>query len=411
MKKFCLLLILSSALLLSSCHKTEEASGAKSYEVSLSEIVVQPAVDCSYTTSEDADAVALKKIVFNYPTENVAGEKVTASAAIMMTSNLYESKSKAPFMVLVHHGAMTDNAEAPSVSETSDFLPLMSASTNAIAVEADLIGFGASKDETQAFAYGDVNAKTALHALICARLWLSSEGYTWEDKLANVGFSQGGQTAMHVQKIVDTDSFYGSNVNITKTFAGGGCYDINTVVDESITNYNPPFMPAVIWLGIASYNALTGLGVSNSDVFVDESILDELLDKAHDMLPNMAGNAWSVSLKSEMLNAESDIRKTIRSRMEDYNCFFTPKSTSKILMFSDSNDDVVPTKNSDDLFDYFNKNGFTMTKIETGDALSDFSADNVYIRYSTGTFGRGCHMTANNAFMAAVAAELARNWQ
>ena len=79
-------------------------------------------------------------------------------------------------------------------------------------------------------------------------------------------------------------------------------------------------------------------------------------------------------------------------------------------MFSDSNDDVVPTKNSDDLFDYFNKNGFTMTKIEEGEEISDFSKDNVYIRYSTGTYGRGCHMTANNIFMNTVANELAKNW-
>ncbi|MBR6914306.1 MAG: hypothetical protein IKN34_11010, partial [Treponema sp.] len=82
----------------------------------------------------------------------------------------------------------------------------------------------------------------------------------------------------------------------------------------------------------------------------------------------------------------------------------------KILMFSDSNDDVVPTKNSDELFDYFNANGFTMTKIEEGDAISDFSKDNVYIRYSTGTFGHGCHMKANDIFMDTVANELAKNW-
>ncbi|MBR6914090.1 MAG: hypothetical protein IKN34_09890 [Treponema sp.] len=408
MKKFCLLLCFVGSLVMSACKDEEEEVAA--YEVSLSEIVAKSPVDYSYTPSGSTDAVELKKIVFSYPTENVAGERVTASASIMMRSSLYSSKDKAKFMVLVHHGAMTKNAEAPSVNESTDYLPLMVASADAIGVEADLIGFGASVNETQAFAYGDVNAKTSLHALICARKYLNSLGYTWEDKLANVGFSQGGQTAMHVQKVVDTDSFYASNVNVTKTFAGGGCYSINTTVDESIDAYNPPLMPAVIWLGLASYNALTGLGVSNEDIFVDTSILDELLDKQHDMSPNMKGNAWSVSLKSEMLTEKSEIRTKIRSKVAGFNCFFKPKSTSKILMFSDSNDDVVPTKNSDELFDYFNANGFTMTKIEDGDEISDFSKDNVYIRYSTGTYGRGCHMTANTVFMNTVANELATNW-
>ena len=74
-------------------------------------------------------------------------------------------------------------------------------------------------------------------------------------------------------------------------------------------------------------------------------------------------------------------------------------------------DYVFEISESVDFKEQFNKNGFSMTKIESGDAISDFTADNVYIRYSTGTFGTGCHITANKIFMAGVADELAKNWQ
>ena len=88
-------------------------------------------------------------------------------------------------------------------------------------------------------------------------LWTNNETV----KSANVGFSQGGQTAMHAQKLVDTTS-YGYLVKITKTFAGGGCYDLKITVDKSLDSgnsiYNPPKMPAVIWLGLETVRKLSG---------------------------------------------------------------------------------------------------------------------------------------------------------
>lgn len=75
-------------------------------------------------------------------------------------------------------------------------------------------------------------------------------------------------------------------------------------------------------------------------------------------------------------------------------------------MFSDSNDDVVPTKNSDDLYDCFNARGFSMQKKGEGTA---FSADNVYISFSTGTFqeGYGTHSSGGTKFVQMLSVELA----
>ncbi|MBP5357555.1 MAG: hypothetical protein J6Y69_00030 [Treponema sp.] len=404
---FSLLLISSflfAAAVLTGCKREPTPTPSEpAYEVSLSDIHVNDPISIT------KNSIGFKKLVFTYPTKNVAGETVRASAIMLIPSSIYNAaeKPKLDYMVLSSHGATTNPNEVPSYGDKTEQLEHLIGSRNAVGIAADYIGFGESSEQLQAFAYGDLNAMTSLDAVICARKWLESQGYTWEDKLANAGFSQGGQTAMHVQKLVDTTA-YGSLVNVTKTFAGGGCYDMVTMVDCSIDGYNPPLMPSVIWLGIASYNSLSNMGYSLDTIFKDADHIQDLLDKEADLSTGMM-QAWSTSLQPDMLNPDSALRNGIRQKTASFNCKFTPKTTSKILMFSDSHDDVVPTENSDDLFSYFNSQDFTMTRIESAEQ-ADFSQDNVYIRYSTGTYGTGCHRTAGSDFYTGVATELQRNW-
>jgi len=373
------------------------------YNVALSDIQVDEGV-----APQTRDGKSYKKIVFSYPTRNVAGDTVRVSAIIVMPSEYYDANPRPEFdfTVLMNHGATTAKQNVPShggnLAEIENYI----AGKKAIGVATDYIGFDESQQQIQAFAFGDVNARTSLQALICARKWLSSKGYSWKDKLANVGYSQGGQTAMHVQKLVDTTSVYGS-IGITKTFAGAGPYDINTTVDKSLSDFKPSALaPYVIWLGLISYNRLAKLGVDEDLIFKN---ITEIESKVLNLTytGGVPSAPWSDSLKPDMLDENSALRKLIRSKIQGYNCNFTPKTSSKILMFSDSNDDVVPTKNSDDLYDCFNARGFAMQKKGEGTA---FSADNVYISFSTGTFGQRTHGTGSAEFMTKLAAELANNW-
>ncbi len=374
------------------------------YNVELSDIQVDESVE-----PQTRDGKSYKKIVFSYPTRNVAGESVRASAIIVMPAEYYNAdpKPEFDFTVLMNHGATTAKKNVPSHGgNLADFEKLI-AEKKAVGVAADYIGFESS-GQIQAFAFGDVNARTSLQALICARKWLSSQGYSWKDKLANVGYSQGGQTAMHVQKLVDTTSVYGS-INITKTFAGAGPYDINTTVNKSLSEYKPKALaPWVVWLGLISYNRLLKMGFDENSIFNDKSDIEsKVLNLDYD--GGVSPAAWSDSFKDGMLDESSALRKSISKKIAGYNCNFTPKPSSKILMFSDLNDDVVPTKNSDDLFDCFNARGFTMLKKESS---TDFSEDNVFIRFSTGSFqeGYGTHSSGGTEFMTKLAVELA-NWR
>lgn len=411
MKKYNLFLALSMliGILFISCENYEyyeyqswgweAVDNEPAYNVNLSDITA--AEPTTFTNSGHQ----YTKIRFTYPTKNVAGQTVTVSAIICMPSSLYTSKTKADFMILANHGAITNNADAPSVSSGADWIPDLIGTKNAIGVEADYIGFGESMTQPQAFAYGDVNARTSLQALICARLWLAGQGFTWENKLANVGFSQGGQTAMHVQKLVDTTNAYGSRVTITKTFAGGGCYNLNTTVNKSLGK--TPKLPGVIWLGIVSVNRNLSTPIDETTIFKSPSTITELLNKNHSLSEYATSeltSGWGASLQDDMLNSSSALRVQISQILNGMNCNFRPKSTSKIVLFSDSNDDVVPTENSNDLYSYFTSNGFAMTLNESSSAT--FDLDNVYIRYSTETSGQLTHSSAGAAFKTKLQTEL-----
>ncbi|MCR4735873.1 MAG: hypothetical protein K5829_12810 [Treponema sp.] len=344
------------------------------YSVTLDDIIIEKTI---------AISDSFQKIVFTYPTQNLDGQTIRASAIMCIPASVYKSETKEilDFMIINSHGASSSNSEAPSIAEGADYLPILIGQKNAIGVEADYIGFGESAEQLQAFAFGDLNARTSLHAFICARMWLQSQGYTWEDKVANVGFSQGGQTAMHIQRLVDTCEAY-EEVKITKTFAGGGCYDLATTINYSLDNYSLPVLPAVIWLGIVSFNRLANLGFEENKIFKDTSIVEQLISKEKALINYGIFQPWSDSLSSDMLDSSSKLRKRITNKIKTYNCYFIPKSTSKIVLFSDSDDDVVPTKNSDELYTFFNENGFTMEKIEK-DKDADFSRDNIYIKFNT----------------------------
>lgn len=393
-------------LLFSCKHNQAQATSDDSYQVSLSDI----SVDESLTLGDGSE---FKKLVFTYPTTNVSGDEVTVSAMMLIPTSIYENPgdTKVDFMILSNHGTITKSGEEPSYDQNTEYLYHLIGSKNAIGVAADYIGFGASVDEPQAYAYGDVNAKTSLQALICARLWLENQGYTWEDKLVNVGFSQGGQTTMHVQKIVDTSDYYGSVVTITKTFAGGGCYNLITSFDEALSYYNPPVTAAVYWLGIATFNNLSNLGYEDSELFLNPDDVELLLSKTVKVSYFPTYEAWSESLTEDFLDSDGAIRTNIKTKLADLNCNFTPKSTTKIVMFSDIDDDVVPTQNSDDLYNYFNNNGYTMELAESADD-ADFSANRIYIKYDTSTSDTDVkHGTAGSAFFTGVISELASdNW-
>ncbi len=409
--------------------------------IETSEITAYEKYDEPITGAEIIKEVSedgFRKIIFDYPSTDIQNNPVRVSGIICMNLDFYNSAEKlADYTILVNHGATPKWDDCPSRNggkELCSYLSgLESSDKNVIGIAPDYLGLGSSKNELQAFVFGDLNARASLDALIWGRKILEAKGFTWEDKVANIGYSQGGQTAICVQKLVDTDSNY-SNITISKTFAGDGVYNIRTMIEESLKN-ETPILPSVIFLGTASYNRILKLGFDESKLFKDPDLIEEcIMSKKYNLQDSMSKlvtalylktedtnilmnyEDWSLYLTDDMLDTNSDLYNDILSAVEPYTNYWTPKPTTKIVLFTADNDDIVPSKNSDNLFDYFKKNSSVWKKTEAiTDADTDFSADNIYIRYheegeSSLIPTNIIHQKGGERFSSKVIAELIAHW-
>ncbi len=408
--------------------------------IETSEITAYEKYDEPITGAEIIKEVSedgFRKIIFDYPSTDIQNNPVRVSGIICMNLDFYNSAEKlADYTILVNHGATPKWDDCPSRNggkELCSYLSgLESSDKNVIGIAPDYLGLGSSKNELQAFVFGDLNARASLDALIWGRKILEAKGFTWEDKVANIGYSQGGQTAICVQKLVDTDSNY-SNITISKTFAGDGVYNIRTMIEESLKN-ETPILPSVIFLGTASYNRILKLGFDESKLFKDPDLIEEcIMSKKYNLQDSMSKlvtalylktedtnilmnyEDWSLYLTDDMLDTNSDLYNDILSAVEPYTNYWTPKPTTKIVLFTADNDDIVPSKNSDNLFDYFkNIDGSDWENTEAINNIdTDFSADNIYIRYheeGESSLKNIIHQKGGERFSSKVVTELIAHW-
>ncbi len=353
---------------------------------------VNPTLPSGTTDFVDVDSVNkpnLKALVFNYPSTDQNGNVITLSAVIYMHKDLQESKDKADFLLLYNRGTLLKSMTCPSeFGNQNDANSLIGLKPKAIAICSDYMGFGTSRDKDQAYCCGVLNARASLDALRNAKKLLTDKGYKWEDKLYNIGYSQGGQTAIAAQKLVDMTAPYRDEIVITKTFAGGGTYDMRVTAEESI-KMTAPYAPEYTILCIYTYNALFDTGIKN-----DEKIFKDLTALKASKIFSNPGSAetftslplsnWlqDIILPKETSSVSKDgewNKKLVNIYALDQACYWTPKATTHISLFHASNDEIVPCGNSDALYDYLKEAGYNIAKIENPSSSTTFEGD-TYIK-------------------------------
>ena len=391
---------------LSCSHSSDDPTPANDQEPVTEEIFSVPATNPVIQSGKDGktwaqlgktSTSAFVNIIFDYPTVKVDGSTVTASAVISMSASLYNAAAASKnisYVVLNNHGSQLKGDSTPTTGAGEDFADdVITNNANAVIVAADYIGFGTTSSLDQAYCFGEVNAHASLDALRNAKVILESKGFSWSGSLYNVGYSQGGQTAMAIQKLVDTKNAY-SYITITKTFAGGGLYSMKTTAEESLKiTGNNVLMPHVTLLCMYTYNKYKNLGYTNDAMFQHYDDGDEDAIK-----PNLL--AADVSWKTEWFGSHPltyfikdaflpAVTSTSGQKGANYDafvsafeedwCYWTPKSTTKIVIFHVSNDDVVPKKNADDLYAYFTAHGYSMQQATSSSATFE---GNKYVTYS-----------------------------
>lgn len=167
------------------------------------------------------------QVVGTYSSTDLQGKPITLSGKI-----IYPKSGNIKNMLIVSHYTIGANFECPS--ESFSFESIYAALGYAVVIP-DYIGYGVTRDAIHPYLQANTTASNVIDMAIVARNYLNASGHKADsDSVILVGYSQGGATTMHVQRLMETDSRYTGKFKIKKNYAGSGPYNIAKTYDFSI---------------------------------------------------------------------------------------------------------------------------------------------------------------------------------
>ena len=290
---------------------------------------------------------------FVYPSTDPYGNPVMLSGTITMGDNV-KSNAYAKGLLLYNHFTIYRADQCPSKGGLTE--QKYTASMDLITVSPDYYGFGITEDRNQAYCVSQTNAQASVDALLAAEAILAAKGFTWGDKLFNAGYSQGGQTAMGVVRLV-AERY--PDIHITYTFAGAGSYDISETYRQFV---NPTIasMPSTVVSVMLSYNEFKNLGIPREQLFVEpvlSHIDDWFLSKRYtrQQIDSLIGSLTLAQYATQtVLDTTSDISRQMMSALDlDNICQgWTPRGDERIMLFHSSKDITVPVANTQNMYNF-----------------------------------------------------------
>lgn len=358
-----LMMLLSTGVVTTSCSDSDDANGAS---------IQLPDARITETISKSIRDGQAKATVYNftYPSQDPFGKPVTLSGSIIVGEEV-EADKKAAGTVLYNHFTVFQKDECPSHGDLA--VPMIVVGSKMIVVAADYYGFGVTESKNQAYCIPSANAQASVDALLAARKLLKDKGYTWDDLLFNVGYSQGGQTSIGVLRLLAQKY---PDIKVTHTIAGGGPYDIGETYKQFIEKKEST-MPSTVISSVLSFNEFFSMGVNYADVFKEDmlNIPNLLLSKEYKR-SELDGTKIPQDLtklfKDAMFDANSDLSKKFMATFEKDNLCsgWTPRSTERITLVHNVLDGCVPYANATKMAKYFEDKGF---KVDRG------TTDNRYV--------------------------------
>ena len=395
MKKSVILLMsimmsLSIGVVTTSCSSEDNPSG---------ESVQLPAARITETIRNEEKKATVYNI--EYPSADPNGNPVTLSGSIIVGDEVEASDKNAAGIVLYNHFTVFHKDECPSHGDLA--VPMIVVGSKMIAVAPDYYGFGVTESKNQAYCISRANAQASVDALIAARELLKEKGYTWDDFLFNVGYSQGGQTAIGVLRLL-AEKY--PDIKVTHTIAGGGPYDIGETYRQLVSKEEST-MPSTVVSSVLSYNEYFNLGVNYADVFKEDvlnRIPEYLLSKNYkrsELEGKLASNKFSEVFLADMFNFESALSKRFMEAFEKDNLCkgWTPRKTERITLVHHEKDGCVPYANATKMADYFEQQGLKVDRGITDDRYVD---GKVFLCNTTGGVSTKVGEHENGAFFFAI---------
>jgi hypothetical protein len=279
-----------------------------------------------------------------------------------MRYSIWTKENHANGLIIYNHPTSCEKNGCPSRDNQLDAEAAIGFTHKYIIVAVDNYGFGITEDHPQAYLNPDVTAQGAIDGLLAAKRLLFLMGYEYENRLLNIGYSQGGHTAMAVQRLVDTR--YSDRLKILHTYAGGGPYDIMGIYDE-MKETGVTFYPCALPLILSGINETEDLGLSPHDMFrgaladhyeewilskeysstdINQMILDNV--SPDDIVPSdpRDGVRLSAIINPDIMDETTPLGKKMKTYYQRNSLVgtWTPNPETHIYLFHSLSDEVVP---------------------------------------------------------------------
>jgi len=289
----------------------------------------------------------LMNYVFNYPSIDPFGNPCTLSGTITVDKSLIKDNKPFNGILLYNHFTIYATTQAPSRGAVE--FPTGAALTNFIVVAPDYYGFGITEKEPQAYCISRANGRASLDAYLAAKRMIEDLNVKKGDDFVIAGYSEGAQTTIGVLREISERH---PEVKVKRAFAGDGPYDINSMYD-AISKGNTE-MPSTVCNVLYAFNYFFRLGYDINDYLKDpvaknfeewflskkykRKALDEELIKT-----KKTGDFCTVAVLDT--NSPLSLRFKEAFREDALTSGWTPRSDLDVMLFHDTNDDVVPVEN------------------------------------------------------------------
>ena len=285
--------------------------------------------------------------VFNYPSVDPFGNPCTLSGTITVDKS--KIKEDKPFngIMLFNHFTIYATTQAPSRGAVE--FPTGAAFTNFIVVAPDYYGFGITEKEPQAYCLSRPNGRASLDAYLAAKRLIEDLQVKKGDDFIVVGYSEGGQTTMSVLREISERH---PEVKVKRAFAGDGPYDINSMYNAIAKGDTE--MPSTVCNVLWAFNHFSRLGYDIHEYLKDPvaSNFDEwFLSKKY---KRRALDEELIKTKKTsdlctpaVLDAGSPLSLRFKEAFsaDALTSGWTPRSDFDVMLFHDTQDDVVPADN------------------------------------------------------------------
>lgn len=296
--------------------------------------------------------------IISYSSTDAAGKEVVLSERIVLPAG-FGFKHAPKGIALVSHPTIGADRERP----TRDKDILLGLTTlDYVAVFPDLMGFGESRDRVHPYLCADLTARHSVDGVFAALSFLYDRGIALQGggKLVNVGYSQGGASALAVHRYIENElpGNAREQLNLKASYCGGGPYSLTATWDayrEADLLEYPSLAPMTILAFKEAYPQelkdtdpydclCEALKTADYLKLIQSKEYPMYLLNAH--LKLAVGSArMSDILSPAMLDRDSGLYAGVRKLMEKNELSSGWSPSKPVYLFHVRNDEVVPYVN------------------------------------------------------------------